>query len=147
MNTSTPLNGCEINVHFCLIYKSSYVLRSVSVHWMYQNVRIRSSFMISVQLIMHCLNSFLPCSIRNLTFASLSRLFTIKIDVLALFTSFNSHSGLFPAITENQLHDFLINSRHSSRNIVYTITRHLLFCKSVYSRLTTHQTIAFCFIA
>ena len=75
-------------------YKSSYVLRSVSVHWVYQNVRIRSFF--NVQLIMHYLNSFLSCSIRNLTLASLSRLFTIKIDVFALFTCFNSPSGLFP---------------------------------------------------
>ena len=59
MNPSTPLNGCEINVRFllCLIDKSSYVLRSVSVHWMYQNVRIGSFF--NVQLIMHYLNSFL----------------------------------------------------------------------------------------
>ena len=81
-------------VLLCLIYKSSNVPRSVSVHWMYQNVRIGSFF--NVQLIMHYLNSFLSCSIRNLTLASLSRLFTIKIDVFALFTSFNSHSGLFP---------------------------------------------------
>ena len=93
MNPSSPLNGCEINL-LCLIYKSSYALRSVSVHWMYQNVRIGSFF--NVQLIMHFLNSFLSCSIRNLTLASLSRLFTIKIDVFALFTSFNFHSGLFP---------------------------------------------------
>ena len=95
MNPSTPLNGCEINVPSCFanIY-SSYVLRSVSVHWMYQNVRIGNFF--NVQLIMHYLNSCLPCSIRNLTLASLSRLSTIKIDVFALFTSFNSHSGLFP---------------------------------------------------
>ena len=50
----------------------------------------------NVQLIMQYLNSFLSCSIRNLTLASLSHLFTIKIDVFALFTSFNSHSGLFP---------------------------------------------------
>ena len=64
-----------------LIYKSSYVLRSVSVHWMHQNVRIGSFF--NVQLIMHYLNSFLSCSIRNLTLASLNRLFTIKIDVFA----------------------------------------------------------------
>ena len=56
------------------------MLRSVSLHWMYQNVRIGSFF--NVQLIMHYLNSFLSCSIRNLTLASLSRLFTIKIDVL-----------------------------------------------------------------
>ena len=48
-----------------------------------------------MQLIMHYLNSFLECSIRNLALASLSRLFTIKIDVFALFTSFDSHSGLF----------------------------------------------------
>ena len=34
-----------------------------------------------MQLIMHYLNSFLSRSMRNLTLASLSRLFTIKIDV------------------------------------------------------------------
>ena len=61
---------------------------------MYQNVRIGSFF--NVQLIMHYLNSFLSCSISNLILASLSRLFTIKIDVIAFFASFNSHSGLFP---------------------------------------------------
>ena len=87
--------GVKLMYVFALpMYKSSYVLRSVSVHWMYQNVRIGSFF--SVQLIMHYLNSFLSCSIRNLTLAALSRLFTIKIDVFAIFTSFNSHSGLFP---------------------------------------------------
>ena len=65
----------------------------------------------------HYLNSFLSCSIRNLTLAPLFRLFTIKIDVIFPFTSFNSHSSLFSmkAITENQLHDFLINSRHSGK--------------------------------
>ena len=96
MNPSTPLNGCEINCTFllCLIYNSSYVLRFVSVHWMYQNVRIGSFF--NVQLIMRYLNSFLSFSIRNLTLASLSRVFTIKVDVLPFFTNFNSHSGLFP---------------------------------------------------
>ena len=92
-------------VLLCLICKSSYVLRSVSVHWMYQNVRIGSFF--NVQLIMHHLNSFSSCSMRNLTLASLSRLFTIKIYAFAFFTSFNSHNGLF--------HDFLINSRHSCK--------------------------------
>ena len=78
-------------------------------------IRIRSFF--NVQLIMHYLNSFLSCSIRNLTLASLSRLFTIKIDVFALFTSFNSHSVPFSmkAITENKLHNFLINSGHSCK--------------------------------
>ena len=49
-----------------------------------------------ITIIMRYLNSFLSYSIRNLTLASLSRLFTIKIDVFALFTGFNSHSGLFP---------------------------------------------------
>ena len=34
--------------------------------------------------IMHYLNFFLSCSIRNLTLASLSRLFTIKIDMFFL---------------------------------------------------------------
>ena len=47
-------------------------------------------------IIMHPLNSFLSCSIRNLTLASLTCLFTINIDVFPFFTSFNSHSGLFP---------------------------------------------------
>ena len=96
MNPSTPLDGCEINVRFCFAkyIKAGYVLRSVSVHCIYQNVRSGSFF--NVQLVMHHLNSFLSCSIRNLTLASLSRLFTIKFDVFALFTSFDSHSGLFP---------------------------------------------------
>ena len=62
------------------------MLRSVSVHWMYQNVRIGSFF--NVQLIMHYLKSFLSCSIRNLTLASLSRLFTIEIDVFGPFYKF-----------------------------------------------------------
>ena len=67
--------------------------------------------------IMQYLNSFLSCSIKNLTLASLSLLFTIKIDVFLIFTSFNSHSDLFfmKAITENQWHDFLINSKHSCK--------------------------------
>ena len=49
-------------------------------------------------VVMHYLNSFLSCSIQNsnLNLAFLSRLFTIKIDVFSVFTSFNSHSGLFP---------------------------------------------------
>ena len=42
-------------------------------------------------------NSFLSCSNKDSTSASLSLLFKIKIDVFPLFfTSFNSHSGLFP---------------------------------------------------
>ena len=69
-----------------------------------------------MELIMHYMNSFLSCSIIILTLASLSRLFTMKIDVFALL------QVLIPtvvfsmkAITENQLHDFLINSRHSCK--------------------------------
>ena len=62
---------------------------------------------------MHYLNFFLSCSIKSLTLASVSRLFTIKIS---LFRSFNFHSGhglqSIKAITESQLYDFLINSRH-----------------------------------
>ena len=38
--------------------------------------------------IMHYLNSFLSCSIKNLTLASLSRLFTIKSDVNFPFYKF-----------------------------------------------------------
>ena len=63
-----------------------YVLTFVSVHWMYQNVRIGSFF--NVQLIMRYPNSFLSRSVRNLILASLSRLFTIKTDVFALFYKF-----------------------------------------------------------
>ena len=47
-------------------------------------------------VIMQYLNSFSSCSIRNLTLASLNLLFTIKMDVFLLLTSFNSNSGLFP---------------------------------------------------
>ena len=47
-------------------------------------------------VIMQHLNSSLSCSTRNLTLASLSLLFTIKIDVFLPFTSFNPHNDLFP---------------------------------------------------
>ena len=65
-------------------------------------------------VIMQYLNSFLSCSIRNLTLASPSRLFTIKI-VFPLFLQVLIPQWSFSvkAITANQLHDFLINSRHS----------------------------------
>ena len=46
-------------------------------------------------VIIQYLNSFLPCSAINLTLASLRLLFAIKFDVFP-FTSFNSHSSLFP---------------------------------------------------
>ena len=42
-------------------------------------------------VIMQYLYSFLSCSIKNLTLASLSLLFEIKL----MFFPFNSHSGLF----------------------------------------------------
>ena len=57
------------------------------------------------------LNSFLSCSIRNSTLVSISLLFTIKIDGFLPFLQV-----LFPtAIIENQLHNFLIKSRHSCK--------------------------------
>ena len=67
---------------------------------------------------MHCLNSLLSCSIKSLILASSSRLFTIKIDVFF----FHFYKFYFPqwsfsmkTITENRLHDYLIDSRHSCR--------------------------------
>ena len=73
INPSTPLNGCEINVRFllCLIYKSSYVLRSVSVHWMYQNV----------------LSGDLQCTINNALFEFLFVILNQKLD-FSFFESF-----------------------------------------------------------
>ena len=64
--------------------------------------------------IVQYLNSFLSCSIRNLTLASLSRLFTKTIDVFAhLQVLIPTVVFSMKAIAENQLQDFLINSRHS----------------------------------
>ena len=64
-------------------------------------------------VIMYYLNFFFSCSIRNLTIASL---FTIKVYVFSLLQL------LIPTVvyfdennTENQLYDFLINSRHSCK--------------------------------
>ena len=96
MNPRTPLHGCGVNVRFCFAsyFKSSYILRSVSVHWMYQKCSYHKLLQCTT-VIMHYLNSFLSCSIRNLILSSSSRLFTIKIDAFFRFTSFNSHSGLF----------------------------------------------------
>ena len=45
--------------------------------------------------IMHYLNFFLSCSIKNLTLASVGRLFTIKNGVDFSFTHFDSCIGLF----------------------------------------------------
>ena len=50
--------------------------------------------------------------------ASLSRLLTIEIDVFFLF--FPQWSFLMKAITENQLHNLLINSRHFFQEILLT---------------------------
>ena len=96
MNPSTPLNGCEIDVCFCF----AYYIKAVMYQDLFQFIGCIRMFVSGVSsmynVIMHYLNSFLSCSIRTLTLASMSRLFSIKIDVFALFTSFNSHSGLFP---------------------------------------------------
>ena len=50
-----------------------------------------------------------------LDFSFLSRLFTIKTDADFLFSSFNFDRVFTQStqFTENQLHDFLINGRHS----------------------------------
>ena len=67
-------------------------------------------------VVMPYLNFFLSCSIRNLTLASLSRLFTTKIDVFSfLQVLIPTVAFSIKAITDNQLHDFLINSRHSCK--------------------------------
>ena len=67
-------------------------------------------------VIMQYLNSFLSCSIRNLTLASLSLLFTIKIDVFPfLQVLFPQLSFSMKAITENEFYDLLINNRHSCK--------------------------------
>ena len=57
------------------------MLRPVSVHLMYQKCSYRDSSS-TYNVIMDSFNSFLSRSIRNLTLASLSLLFTIKVDVL-----------------------------------------------------------------
>ena len=75
---------------------------------------------------MHSLNFFLLCPIRNVTSASASHIFTAKGDVNFFNISFNSHSGLLPikAIIENELHDFLIISRHSHNKYCFTIAHY-----------------------
>ena len=56
------------------------MLRPVLVHWMYQKCLYRE-FLQWYGVIMQYFNSFLSCSIRNLTLVSLSLSFTIKVDV------------------------------------------------------------------
>ena len=67
MSPSMPLNGCEINVRFCFECFSSLDVSEIFV----------SGVSSMYNVIMQYLNSFLSCSIRNLTLASLSLLFTI----------------------------------------------------------------------
>ena len=61
-------------------------------------------------VIMHHLNSFLSRSIRNLTLASLSRLFTMKIDVFPFLKV-----SIPKASNENQSHRFPINRRQTCK--------------------------------
>ena len=53
---------------------------------LFHSLNVSEMFVLGVSsmynVIMQYLNSFLSCSIRDLTLSSLSRLFTIKIDVL-----------------------------------------------------------------
>ena len=76
-----------MQVLFYLMYKSSYVPRSVLVDWIYQKCPAEV-FVLGVSsmynVIINYLNFFLSCPIRNLTLSSLSRLFTIKIDVFSV---------------------------------------------------------------
>ena len=83
-----------------------------------RNVRIRSFFNVYLH---NALFGFLFVMLnkkKQKKLDPLSRLFTIKVVLISLFTSFNFHSCFKPikASTENQLHDFLINSRHSHEN-------------------------------
>ena len=76
------------------MYKSSYVLKSVSIHWMYQNVLIGSFFNVQIN---NALFEFLFVMLnQKLDFSFFESFIYNKIDVFALFTSFNFHSGLFP---------------------------------------------------
>ena len=67
-------------------------------------------------VIMQYLNSLLSCLIRNLTLSSLSHLFTIKL-MFSPFLQVLIPTVVFSmkAITENQLHVFLVESSHSCK--------------------------------
>ena len=66
---------------FCLIHKSSYVLSSLDVS---EIIVSEVSLILFLYDALH-LNFFLSCSIKNLSLASLSRLFTMRIDVVFPF--------------------------------------------------------------
>ena len=89
-----------MGVKLMYVFALPNILKQLCTNICFSSLDVSETFVSGVSsmynVIMHCLNSFLSCSIRNLTLASLSRLFKIKIDVFSLFTSFNSHSGLFP---------------------------------------------------
>ena len=70
---------------FLLIHKCSYVLRTKFIDVSEMFVSGVSSMYI---YLMHCLNFFLSCSIKNLTLATLSHLYTIKSDVNFPFYKF-----------------------------------------------------------
>ena len=87
-----------------------------------------------------CIGSFFSVDVINALFEFLFVLRYSKLDfcfcetfiynkkmmLIFLFTSFNSHNGLqsIKAITENQLHDFLINSRHSHDKYCFIIAHY-----------------------
>ena len=81
MNPNKHLNGCEVSVHFCFMQYikvcDKNCLNSLDVSEMFLS-RVSSMYI----FIMHYLHFFLSCSIKNLTLAPLSCLFTIKGDVL-----------------------------------------------------------------
>ena len=74
MNTNRPLNGCEINVYFC--FSNTY--KQLCTENCPSSLDVSEMFVAGVSsmyiYIMHYLNFFLSCSIKNL--------------ILALFESF-----------------------------------------------------------
>ena len=95
-NPSTPLNGCEINctLLLCLKYKSSYVLRSVSVHWTYKKCSYRESFF-NIQCNDSMFEFLFVMLNQKLGFSFLeSFIYNKNRCFFPFFRSFNSHSGL-----------------------------------------------------
>ena len=116
MNPSTALNRCEINVRFCFAWyiKAGMYQDLFQFIGCIRNVLVGSFFNVYLYALFEFLFVILN---QKLDFSSFFESFIYnKIGVFPLFTGFNSHSGVFhEAITENQLHDFLINSRHSCK--------------------------------
>ena len=98
MNSSTPLMGVKLMYVLALPNISKQLCTTMCFSSLNVSEMCISGVSSMYNVVMHCLNSFLSCSIwnSNLNLAFLSRLFTIKINVFFHFTSFNSHSGLFP---------------------------------------------------